>query len=76
MSRCSPVAEAEADLAPDGSSLAGRYHVEYYGYKPTFYDIGNTCSDSDAGTQIPATLQVLTTFYINILAFNLRGIQH
>ena len=52
VSRCSPVAEAEADLAPDGSSVAGRYHVEYYGYKPTFYDIGNTCSLDQAGSDI------------------------
>ena len=58
VSRCSPVAEAEADLAPDGSRVAGRYHVEYYGYKPTFYDIGNTCSLDQAGSDITTTVTV------------------
>ena len=52
------MAEAEADLAPDGSSVAGRYHVEYYGYKPTFYDIGNTCSLDQAGSDITTTVTV------------------
>ena len=52
------MSEAEADLAPDGSSLAGRYHVEYYGYKPTFYDIGNTCSLDQAGSDITTTVTV------------------
>ena len=52
------MAEAEADLAPDGSRLAGRYHVEYYGYKPTFYDIGNTCSLAEAGSDITTTVTV------------------
>ena len=52
------MAEAEADLAPDGSRVAGRYHVEYYGYKPTFYDIGNTCSLDQAGSDITTTVTV------------------
>ena len=44
--------------AADASSLGKRYHLEYIGYKPTFYDIGNTCTLDQAGTTITSTIQV------------------
>ena len=44
--------------AADASVLGKRYHIEYFGYRPTFYDIGNTCSLDQAGTTITAEIQV------------------
>ena len=44
--------------AADASTLGRRYHLEYFGYRPTFYDIGNTCSLEQAGTTITAQIYV------------------
>ena len=44
--------------AADASSLGKRYHLEYFGYRPTFYDIGNTCTKEQAGMTITAVIHV------------------
>ena len=49
---------SESDMATDGSPLGVNFHLEVVAYQPTFYDIGNTCSDSEAGMEVQATLQV------------------
>ena len=48
----------------DGSRLGVNFHLEVVAYQPTFYDIGNLCSDSDAGKVILATLQVWLESFI------------
>ena len=49
---------SKSDLAIDGSRLGVNFHLEVVAYQPTFYDIGNVCADSDAGTEIIAVLTV------------------
>ena len=44
--------------AADASSLGKHYHLEYFGYRPTFYDIGNTCTKEQAGMTITAVIHV------------------
>ena len=44
--------------AADASSLGKRYLLEYFGYRPTFYDIGNTCTNEQAGMTITAVIHV------------------
>ena len=50
---------SQSDMATDGSRLGVNFHLEVVAYQPTFYDIGNLCSDSDAGKDILATLKVM-----------------
>ena len=56
---------SQSDLAIDGSRLGVNFHLEVVAYQPTFYDIGNLCSDSDAWKDIQATLQVKGFIMIN-----------
>ena len=42
----------------DGSSLGKKYYAQIIGYKPTFYDVGNVCTQDDIGTDITLTVKV------------------
>ena len=52
--------EADVDdrgklLEESGSGL--KFHLEVLAFQPTFYDIGNTCSEAEAGVT-PITVEV------------------
>lgn len=49
--------DTESDFGEDGSILGKKYHIEFIGYQPTFYDISNDCEVSEAGTDIEVIVQ-------------------
>ena len=43
-----------------GAKLNVKFHLEVVASQPTFYDIGNQCTDAEAGSDIIVTVTVLT----------------
>ena len=44
-----------------GEILDKKFYLEVVAFQPTFYDIGNTCTEAEAGTDIMITV---TVFFI------------
>ena len=53
--------DTRADLDEYGSSLQAIFHLEVVAFQPTFYDMGNTCNESQAGSDVLLTVTVITT---------------
>ena len=59
MALCSNESEY-SDMDETGAKLNVKFHLEVVASQPTFYDIGNQCTDAEAGSDIIVTVTVLT----------------
>ena len=48
----------ESDMDETGTPLEKKFHLEVVAFQPTFYDIGNQCTEAEAGGDITLTVTV------------------
>ena len=45
-----------------------KFHLEIVGFQPTFYDIGNTCTEDNAGNDVTVDVEVIRKIFTTKLS--------